>query len=347
MLEALFGRPGVFIGSSLKDPDLLVLLRQRTRLSGDPRSDSLPPLFAVVPVKPAGEGGEDFTASAEVMTRRLLRLGVRAICYASDQTHTQLRAVLLELRHEAKRRPVEALFLERTRQLNRLGAIPVPTPDDVERVRDLIRGVPELARHFFEISATTPAWYDALKKSVIVPGVVEPWDLGDGERRIGLWAAAPYIRRIARDRPEVVEELIGRLGDTTNWDAQSVLGRLAADLPDDRLRGALPIVARWMDGPNGSFNRVAEYLAPVPQRLAEAGAMSLACEILQELLAPMGNRNDGEAVLRIDDYWYPDLRRALALIAADQPQPTYLLAKARLLDLLTVDQPKPMHYRDC
>lgn len=337
MLQALFGRPGVFIGSSLQDPDLLVLLRQRMRLSGSLGLNGLPPLFAIVSVKSASEEEEDFSATAEVMTRRLHWLGVRAICYARDRSHSRLRSVLLQLQHEAEHRPVQAVFLKRARQLNKLGATATPEADDTDKVRDLIRGVPELARHFFERSASSPAWYDALKESVIIPGAVEPWERGDGARQIGPWAAAPYIGRIASQRPDAVTELIQKLEFTKNWHAQSTLARLAVKLPDDLLHQVLPVLATWMDEPDGDFSQISWELSELPDQLVRRGSSDLAFEIASELLKPTASGPTRGQRLRMHDHFLPQLLPAIKQLSKDRPAETYWLLKERLLDTLQLD----------
>lgn len=338
MLRALFARAGLFVGSSLQDPDLLALLRERMRLPRSAGFDSVPPLFAIVSVKSNTGTEEDLARAAEVTTSRLRRLGVRAICYARDRRHSQLRTLLLQLRHDAEPRPIQAIFLQRARQLNRLGQVTAPNVQEVGQAETLIRGVPELARHFFQHSAVSPAWYSALKESIIIPSAVEPREAGNGEREIDLWAAGPYIERIAPQRPEIVVELVQRLGGTSNWDVQYTLTHLAAGLPDEQLAGSLETVATWMDEPNGSFNHVSDELVLLPDQLIARGSISLALRTVGELLLPMGGDNARRGLLRAHEYWLSQLRPAIERLINEQPQLTYDLLKDRLLNAIRADR---------
>jgi hypothetical protein len=336
MLRVLFSRPGVFFGSSLKDPDLLALIRERARYLQLTHLDAEPPLFAVIAAKPDAEGDDAFIAAAEVTTGRLERLGVRAICYRHDQHHSQLRATMLQLRHDAEPRAIEALSLDRSKLLNRLGAKASPSANDVKQVLHLIRGVPELARHFFLESATTTAWYDKLKDSVIIPSAIEPWLFGEEGLRYISWSPAPYVERIAPQYPAAVIELMHRLSVSNNPDVQSTLVRAATRLPLRDFEDVLPIIGQWMASPYRRASRVDIPLALFAGELSKAQAgYAASLAILDQLLTPV-NTEVGDLELNVVDYWLSYLKEPRDRLTARYSSPTYLVLKRHLITALGI-----------
>jgi hypothetical protein len=330
MLKALFSRPCLFVGSSLQDPELFAILRQRIRLAGNQDLDPLSEFFAVMSVRSREDDEGDTAADAETLTCRLNRFGVSTICYASDATHSRLRAIVLQLRHEVEQRPREVLFFERSRRLERLGRIANPTSAHVQEVRELIRGIPDLARDFFSRSNVASGWYDVLRDSIIIQGVVEPWDLGDGRTKIDPWTASPFVQRIAAERPEVAVDLIQRLSNTKNWHAQAVMTGLTQHLSGDQLREVLPVLAEWMDSDYDRLGRVAEQLIPSLEQLTAHGDQDTALVLLGELLSPLPIPNQTSATLRIPDYWLSRVAPVIERLITGSPQPTYKLLIDRL-----------------
>lgn len=330
MLRVLMGRPCLFVGSSLQDPDLLALVRERQRLSRNTDPILNQTLFAVLPTKFEDGHEEGLVAAAEVMLQRLHRLGVKAICYPWDAGHTKLRACLLQLQHEAERRRVEAVFLDRARQLNRLGQTNAPNPQQVTQVVNIVRSIPELALHFFKNSATSLDWYDALKDSVIIPSAVEPRELADGSIQISAWAPAAYISRIATHRPDVVIELVTSLAATQNWQVQNVLAGLAVKLPPDDLAPLMPVLYEWLNSPYSSSNHVSETLASLPGQFVQQQRWSMASDLVSELLLPTQDSMPSRYKMRIDDYLLTNLRPVIGQLVAMNPKSTFLLLKHRL-----------------
>lgn len=299
IIKTLFLRPGLFIGSSLTDTALFALLRQRAR-----HAESHVSLFAIVSVKTTDKSPNSLSDEALITTSRLLRLGVRAVCYARNDRHTPLRSILLQLRHEAGTRPIDALFFDRARQLGRLAAVEQPTQDDIQQVRELVRGVPELAKGFFEREDISLNWFDALKEAVIIPGVVDPWDIGEGVREVAFWPAAQFVRRLGPERPDAIVDLAQKLKKTRNWHAQSVLLNAASQIPTNRAPLVLPTLYNWMETSNNLYisERVAECLSSIAIRLSNDGEHDQAMVLLGRLLTPVRSSHESSSSLRLGEY---------------------------------------------
>lgn len=329
MLRVLLSRPCVFVGSSMDDLDLQVILRERARIAANPLAELPAQLFAIL-AEPKPECEQSTRDAVEIETRRLRRFGVQSIFYVRDDEHTRLRSLLLELRHQVGPRALEPLFLERVEELDRLAAVESPTPRQVTEVIVLISTVPELARHFFGRDQLSFEWYVALKDSVIVPSAIEPWEVRNGGREIALWPAAPFVRRLTRDQPDAISGLIETLQATANWHVRSVLGDAASDLPATQLRLVLPILRNWMDDPNNSASYLADRLSYLAEPLSEAGEFDATLELLDVLLSSAPAMDSSTLALHLDEAWFAQLEGALSRLSEARPEETYRLLMARL-----------------
>lgn len=330
MLRALLNNTAVFIGSSLEDLDLRVVLRERARLTIVASAPATGTLFAVLPAPRTTPDQPDHLAALEIDTRRFQRFDVHPIYYPRDENHTQLRSLLLELRRLAGQRPREALFLERAAQLDQLAPVESPTSEQVDEVVKLLRAVPELSHHFFSREDLATGWYEALRDSIIIPSATPPWDVRGGARQIALWPAASFMRGLAYDRPEAITELVDQLQETENWHVRAVLGRAVAGLPTAELRKALPTLGKWLNDPQFSDSYIATRLAERLSSFTEVGDLDGAFDLLGVLLAPAPPRPSASNALILDEYWLSELTDALSQLVSAAPDATYEFLKSRL-----------------
>ena len=320
----------VFIGCSMKDYDAMAILRSLNRTPNAHGQRLGPQPFAMLPADPKMCAHQQSLAEAvAIESRRLKASGIRPIWYLWDEGHTHLRALLEQLRYEAKPRVTEPLFLDRADEIDTLTALETPTEQEQGRVVELIRGVPELARHFFR-NATSVAWYEVLRDEGLLTLVVEPYPDSGGTVRIATWAAAPYVQRIAPERPDVVAELMTLLRTTENWHVRNVLADLAASVPDDQVREVLPILLEWRESGYGSMNLVRHYLAGLVKAVGERGQHDLALELLSQLLVPTINEK-GEIEVAIEDHDLERVSPVLASLTRERPRDTYAVLKTQLL----------------
>jgi len=336
-LKYLLTGPIVFLGCSLRDPDLAAVLKDVQRLRHTQGREFGPPPFAILAADPQEIGieGLSLAEAVEVRTRRLIRRGVRPIWYESDKTHSQLRDLLLQLQYEVGRRPSEPLFLERAGEVDKLASVESPSQEQRERVLDLITDSPELARYFFQ-RATSVTWYDALLDTDTLSAVAEPLPDEEGRVRAMPWAAAPYVRRISSQRPDAVVELVLRLRKSENWHVRNVLSELAVTLPQDSLKAALPVLFEWLEYRYQSVSLVAHNLLEALERVAQRGSTALAAQILDNMLRPKRGSLGSSAQLVISDHELPRVALTIHRLIGDDPQSAYFLLKGCLLRAIDV-----------
>ena len=331
ILTALLNNSVVFIGSSLSDPDLDAVLNatNRYRRIGQGR---LIPLFAILPAKLNPANGDlPLIQHIDIDTDRLKAKGVQPIWYVCEDDHAQLRAILRRLEAETRPRLTEPLFLERAEELEELGKNENPSPEEQQRVLELVATVPEYARHFFA-HATSPAWFDVLLEARVLTAVVEPKADSEGRVRIVPWAAAEYVRRIAKIRPEAVVMTLQRLAGTENWHVRSVLAELASGLPRDHLETALPIVCQWLDSRYRPDLLVGHYLLGLANRLADEREVSLGTQLLTALTKPRMARGASMVELQVEDYELERLKPAVTELTKEDAEAIYRLFRGRLLE---------------
>ena len=279
--------------------------------------------------------GQSFSDFILIETDRLRAKGIRPIWYLPDDTHTRLFQILQQLQTDTRNLgitgidqaltlDINILFLDRAQRLEELGAIETPTPEQRQEVTDLIRSLPELARHFFQ-HARGLGWYDALLDRGILELVAEPRPDAEGRMRLVTWSTAPYIEHIAERRPDAVTEMCIRLGSTKNWHAQSTLSRLAPCLQDEQLRTVLPIFYAWLGSNNWSVELLASNLIDLLGEVYRRGSNEVALEMLAALLTP--RRGSASLTLPVDRTSIERLRPLVQRFIRAEPAVTYGILK--------------------
>jgi len=342
ILDGLFVGSSVFIGSSLEDADLANVLMNVNAYQRIRRDDASVRAFAILPAKPhPGTGSLPLFEATALETRHLdRRYGVKPIWYIWDDDYAQLRVVLRRLQRETQPRLIEPTFLERAEQLEELGRREHPSPKEQQHVLELIRAVPEYARHFFS-HATSPEWFDVLLDTGVLTAVVEPRADSQGRVRIVPWAAAEYVRRIAKTRPEAIVITLQRLAGTENWHVRSVLAELAASLPSDHLQNALPILCQWLDSPYRA-DLVGHYLVGLATRLANERESSLGTQLLTAITKPKIARGTSVVELQVEDHELEGLKPAVAALIKEDAEAVYRLFHGRLIEALELEDGGPV-----
>jgi hypothetical protein len=336
ILKAYFMQSVVFIGCSLTDPDLNGVLRATYRYLHIWQDRSVP-MFAVLAAE-SNPANADMPLAEQVAieTSRFEAKGLQLIWYVQDPDHTQLRVVLRRLQRETQPSLMEPTFLGIAEQLDDLGGREHPSPGEQRQLLELIRAVPEHARYFFS-HATSPAWFDVLLEAGVLTAVVEPRADSQGRVRIVLWAAAEYVRRIAKTRPEAIVITLQRLAGTENWHVRSVLAELASDLPSDHLQTALPIFCQWLDSRYRADLLVGHYLVGLATRLAGDREASLGIQLLAALTKPKMVRGTSVVELQVEDHELERLRPPVAALMKGDAEAVYRLFRGRLIEALGLE----------
>ncbi|MCJ7510395.1 MAG: SIR2 family protein [Dehalococcoidia bacterium] len=336
ILKAHFIQSVVFIGSSLTDPDLNEVLRATYRYLHIWQDRSVP-MFAILPAESNPANGDlPLAEQIAIETSRFEARGLQPIWYVWDPDHTQLRIVLRRLQRETQPTLREPTFLRTAERLDDLGGREHPSPEEQRQLLELIRAVPEYARHFFT-HATSPKWFDVLLEAGMLTAVVEPKADSEGRVRIVPWAAAEYVRRIAKTRPEAVVMTLQRLAGTENWHVRSVLAELASGLPNDHVQTALPILCQWLDSRYRADLLVGHYLVGLATRLAEEREASLGIQLLAALTKPKMARGTSVVELQVEDHELERLKPAVAALMKVDAEAIYRLFRDRLIETLELE----------
>jgi hypothetical protein len=329
--------PILFVGCSMKDPDILQILKRWSRLRYTQALRPGPEPFAILAAKPdMASPGESLEVAVARETRRLrTQYGIRTIWYEWDEQHTKLRSLLEELRFMVRPRPLAPWFLAQIADIEALARLTDPSADDQARVIDMIRTVPEAARMFFR-SATSPAWADALRDAGLLTAVAEPHVGPDGSVTALPWTAAPYIQRIADVRPDIILTVIKELQHTTNWHVHSALSDSLMRVPDSTILDALPVLIEWMDGPYRLSEYIGHDLVSLIEVLTTRGSYNVAMSVLSAITNVREGQRTSSVQLIIEDYEQDRLKQPLARLIDSAPEAAYRLLHERLRTALEI-----------
>jgi len=263
-LRDLLDNPTVFVGSSLQDRDIDVLLREIDEYrwsietvgglsQGRFRED--PPWFAILPANPAQLVPEAFKdvstpdrvrAVAEEKASQMLPL--RAIWYEYDERHLGLDELIRRLEARTQRSAgSNDEFLARADELEALARIANPLPDQVARVGALL-SVRASQRHFFKYA--DPVWLQFLWDGRFLPRPIEPTRGSDGGLYSEAWEAELLVVRAASSYPDKVLEVLGQ--STRNPLAHLAFVRALNALPADYISEGIKLVGNWLDAGRAS-----------------------------------------------------------------------------------------------
>lgn len=281
--------PALFIGCSMRDPDLVIVLRELNAPDdGEPRHPPQP--YIILPADPTdaaikhmaadishnadfvsgpyleealrGEHGDDVRAQArdamkattEVITARFLeRWNARVVWYEWDRQHRHFRDLLQQLRDNVGSVRIVPLFIEQVETLRRLGRLEYPTESDRQQVEGLVASDQRLLGHFWA-AAMSPAWFDLLMPTGLVTTVYPDIHYPDGTMSPGAWPAAPFIERVAAEKPDVVRVVVMAMQDTANIRVHWILSGLIKYLSGEQLEEALGVVIRWDGGTDANVD---------------------------------------------------------------------------------------------
>lgn len=315
-------RDMLFVGCSLEDPDLRKILKtlSRKRLVGEKEVGRRP--FAILDVGP-GTSPED----VNVATTRYESNDVRPIWYKHDGDYAELSTVLRKLQRAAQPLGMEDVYLEQTREIDSLSSKVSPDGTDTTRLLRLLDDNPALTNQFLR-SASSPAWYDMLLENGVLTAVLEPTPDDEGRIQLRSWAAAPYVARIAPERPEAVAVLTSLLRTTMNWHVQGVLSGLATWLSDEQLHEALPVLQEWRRSEFARTSLIDLNLVTLFAATAAAG-LSAAFALLEELLRTQEQGELGGQGM--ESYHVEQMDAGVQSLIASEPERAYQLMKASLI----------------
>ena len=189
-------------------------------------------------------------------------------------------------------------FWEISEELAGVATVESPSAEQIQRVVDLTRANPDIARFFFQ-RAESASWYGPLKVAGLMTLVLEPQQEGTTVRSRP-WSAAPYVMRLAPAHAEIVLELIKELQGTLNWHVQSTLSEAALSLPAEMAAEALPILFQWKSSPYGTVSLVDHHLLSLLTKLEEASSDEVALNLLSRLIEP--SAGDWAIRLQIEEH---------------------------------------------
>ena len=303
----LLDTPVLFVGTSLSDPTLWRLLQEvQMAMFSDSEIDGTlftsqmrsPRWYAILPANPKSLLRiSDESAAAirlqlskvdmepivvEAATRKAAELEpVTTTWYVHDQNHTNLGDLISRLQRMTE--GVEGVqgdqFLTIAQQLEEVGQLADPSPDQVARLR-LLFSSEHNRRHFF--LHANPSWLPILWREGELTRYREPQFNEDGSSNVYSWDAGRFVVRSAASHPTVIAEMIESV-KTANWLVTLDLARALKNLPPSLVSDLGGSVSSWFDSRHLRFSPLASILLDVLEDLVAKSEWDAALDLFRIL----------------------------------------------------------------
>ena len=177
----------------------------------------------------------------------------------------------------------EDVFANYFRELDRLLALPVPKPADVDTLRNKVPNTHATLAYFFDRLAD-PAWIPPLRTAGFFSHPPDPVLHEDGGRSFTFWPALRFLVRMAKipEAQETILEIVTSIPRTENVRVHEDLVNLALELPPALAAQLVPTAKDCIA--SSHYMLLPEKLGALASHLARAGLTQAAGDLASALL---------------------------------------------------------------